>query len=96
MLIVLIINTIVCVLGALGGVVIASGSVISIADMNVAWAGWLLVGALLIPVMFVVSGVGAWLAHWFGPASLTIGLVALPWVYGLLFVAAMLMTFKAM
>ena len=96
MLIIVIINTIVCVIGTLAGVVVASGSVISIADMNVPWAAWLLLAAMLVPVMFAVSGIGAWIMHWWGSANLTIGMIALPWVYALLFVVAMLVTFKTL
>ena len=47
--------------------------------------------ALLVPVAFVVSGVGAWLA---ASAPVMIGLIALPWVYGLIFVICMLVSFK--
>jgi hypothetical protein len=90
----LIINSVVCVAGVLGGVLFASGSVISIANMAVPWAGLLLVAAVLVPVMFLVSGVGAWVAYAYGAAPLQSGLYALPWVYGLAFVVAMLVSFK--
>lgn len=91
----LIINSAVCLVGVLGGALFASGSIISIANMTVPWAGVLLVAALLVPVMFLVSGIGAWVAHSYGAARLQTGLFALPWVYGLAFVAAMLVSFKA-
>ena len=39
----------------------------------------------------VVSGIGVWLA---GSSQVVIGLVALPWVYGLMFVGLMLVSFK--
>ncbi|HET9223948.1 MAG TPA: hypothetical protein VFO07_15660 [Roseiflexaceae bacterium] len=87
----LIINTIVCVVGTIGGLLFAGASIISIANMTVPWREALLVAALLVPVMFVVSGVGAWLA---GSLPLMIGLIALPWVYGLVFVICMLVSFK--
>jgi hypothetical protein len=86
----LIINSIVCVVGAIGGLLFAGGSIISIANMTVPWRGALLVAALLIPVAFVVSGVGAWLAS---STPVMIGLIALPWVYGLIFVLCMLVSF---
>ena len=91
----IIINSVVCVLGAIAGGFFAIGSIISIANLQVAWANWLLVAALLVPVAFVVSGVGAWLASSQGSAQLTIALIALPWVYGLAFVGAMLVSFKS-
>lgn len=57
--------------------------------------GQLAIGAaLLVPVAFVVSGVGAWLADARGATQLAVGLIALPWAYGLAFVAAMLVSFK--
>ena len=86
----LIINSIVCILGAVGGLLFAGASIISIANMRVPWSGALVVAALLIPLSFVVSGIGAWLA----PASLVIVLVALPWLYATAFVLVMLYSFK--
>ena len=91
----LIINTIVCVLGTAAGVLFAGGSIVSIANMTVPWRGALLVGAALVPIAFVVSGVGGWVAYALGYPQLTIGLVALPWAYGLAFVVAMLLSFRA-
>ena len=90
----LIINSIVCLVGAVVGVLFAGASVISIANMQVPWRGPLLVAALLIPVTFVVSGFGAWLAYNWGSPQATIGLIALPWVYGVVFVVGMLASFK--
>jgi hypothetical protein len=87
----LIVNSVVCVVGAIAGALFAAASIISIANMKVAWVGALIVGALLVPVAFVISGIGAWLA---GSSQLAIGLIALPWVYGLVFVVAMLVSFK--
>lgn len=91
----LIINSIVCVIGVLGGIMFAGASIISIANMTVPWSGALVVAALLVPVTFVVSGVGAWIAVAYGITQLAIGLVALPWIYGLIFVLMMLISFKA-
>jgi hypothetical protein len=90
----LIINSIVCVVGAGVGVLFAGGSIVSIANMTVSWAGLLVVAALLVPVMFVVSGIGAWVAYGQGFGQIAIGLVALPWIYAVLFVLAMLVSFK--
>jgi hypothetical protein len=87
----LIINSIVCVLGTIAGVLFAGASIISIANMTVPWRGALIVAALLVPVMFVVSGIGAWLA---GAPPILYGLIALPWVYGVIFVICMLVSFK--
>ena len=86
----LIINSIVCAVGAIVGLLFAGASVISIANMPVPWTGQLIVAALLVPCTFVVSGAGVWLV----PASFVIGLVALPWLYGVAFVIAMLYSFK--
>jgi hypothetical protein len=90
-----IINLIVCVAGAIIGVLFAGGSIISIANMKVPWAGLLLIAALLIPVMFVVSGIGTWIAYGRASQLVVIGLVALPWLYGIIFVLLMLMSFEA-
>ena len=87
----LIINSIVCVVGAIVGGMFALASIISIANMTVPWTGALIVAALLVPVAFVVSGVGVWLV---GSSQVVIGLIALPWAYGLVFVALMLFSFK--
>ena len=91
----LIINSIVCVVGAIVGVLFAGASIISIANMTVPWSGALLVAAILVPVAFVVSGIGAWLADGLGAPQIAIGFIALPWVYGVVFVVAMLMSFKS-
>ncbi len=39
----------------------------------------------------VGAGVGAWVA---GSGSIAVGLIARPWVYGLVFVVSMLVSFK--
>jgi hypothetical protein len=44
--------------------------------------------------MFMVSGIGAWLAYMWGSTQLVIGLIALPWLYGVIFVILMLVSFK--
>ena len=92
---VVIINSIVCLIGAAAGVLFASGSIISIANMTVPWAGFLLVVAMLVPVMFVISGIGAWLAYAWASSPVLISLIALPWVYIAVFVLLMLVSFKA-
>lgn len=91
----LLINTIICVIGILAGVLFAGASLISIANMTVPWRGFLLVAALLIPIMFLVSGVGTWLAYDRVSFSIVISLVALPWLYGGAFVLLMLGSFRA-
>jgi ABC-type multidrug transport system permease subunit len=91
----LIINSIVCVAGTIAGVLFAGASIISIANMEVPWRGLLLVAAALVPVTFVVSGIGAWLAYAWDVTQVAIGLVALPWIYGVIFVLLMLMSFKS-
>ncbi len=88
------INTAASVLGILLGIFIASGSTISIANMQVRWAVGLLLMAWGIPVMFGISGVGAWLVYALAMPQLVLYLVALPWVYLALFVVAMLITFR--
>jgi len=90
----LIINRVVCVLGVIGGLLFAGASIISIANMTVPWSGLLIVAAFLVPVAFVISGVGAWLAYGQGAIQLAIGLIALPWVYGVVFVVLMLISFN--
>jgi hypothetical protein len=91
----LIINSIVCVVGAIVGLLFAGGSIVSIANMTVPWAGMLVVAALLVPVAFVVSGIGAWVASGWGSTQLAIGLVALPWLYAAVFVVLMVVSFKS-
>lgn len=88
------INTGIGVVGVLLGIFLASGSMISIANMRVPWAGALLVAAGLVPIMFAVSGVGAWLVYVFGYPNGIRYLVGLPWAYLVLFVVAMLISFR--
>jgi hypothetical protein len=90
----LIINSIVCAIGAIVGLLFAGASIISIANMNVPWSGLLLVAAVLLPVTFLISGVGAWLANARGYSQLVTALIATPWVYSLGFVVVMLLSFK--
>ncbi len=90
----LIINSFVCLGGTAAGLLFAGGSIISIANLNVPWQQLLLVAALLLPVAFVVSGIGSWLAYTYGFAHLVIGLIALPWLYLLVFVILMLISFQ--
>jgi hypothetical protein len=52
-----------------------------------------LVAALLVPVAFAVSGIGAWLAHHWRWTRTVIGLIALPWVYLTFFIGCMLISF---
>jgi hypothetical protein len=89
-----IINSIVCAVGAIAGLLFAGASIISIANMTVSWSGRLIVAALLVPAAFVVSGIGAWLAASQGAAQLAIGFIGLPWVYGAIFIVLMLVAFK--
>ena len=91
---ILIINSIVCVLGTVAGLLFAAASIISIANMEVPWRGMLLVAALLVPVAFVASGIGAWLSNGRGASQITIGLIVLPWLYAAAFVLLMLVSFK--
>ena len=87
----LIINSVVCLVGAIGGLLFAGASIISIANMTVPWSGALIVAALLVPVAFVVSGIGAWLTS---STSVMISFISLPWAYGFVFVICMLVSFK--
>jgi hypothetical protein len=89
-------NTFISIVGVVLGIFLASGSVISIANMRVSWAGALLLAAFAVPVMFGIAGIGAWLAYGFGALPWINYLIALPWVYLALFIAAMLLTFKAL
>ena len=88
------INTVVSVLGVLVGAFLAMGSVISIANMQISWSGALLVSAMLVPVAFAISGIGAWWAYSLDAYQWVHYLMALPWVYLVIFVMAMLVAFK--
>ena len=89
----LIINSLICLAGAVLGLLFAVGSIISIANMTVPWREWLIGAALLVPVTFVVSGIGAWLAYQHLSTSFAIGLIALPWLYAVIFILLMLISF---
>lgn len=54
------VNTVVSLIGVGLGAFLAVGSVISIANMQVSWAGLLLIMACGVPITFVISGIGAW------------------------------------
>ncbi len=92
-ILVLILNTIFCIIGTLGGVFLASGSIISIANMQVSWAVVLLWMAILVPVMFVVSGIGGWVLFALRATQWLGWMIGLPWGFAVLFVLAMLATF---
>ncbi|MCY7285621.1 MAG: hypothetical protein LH679_19760 [Cyanobacteria bacterium CAN_BIN43] len=91
---IIIINSIVCVLGIAMGLLFAGGSIISIANMTVPWRDWLLGAALLVPVAFVIGGIGAWQADIRDATQLTLGFVAFPWLYVAVFVLVMLVSFE--
>ena len=91
----LVIHSILCVLGLLGGGMLTVASVISIANMKVPWVTALLVAAVLLPVMFLASGLGAWMAYHGHCFRLTLALVAWPWVYTAGFVTAMWFSFDS-
>lgn len=50
------------------------------------------IAGLLAAVACVVSGIGAWLVS---STALTIGLIGLPWVYGVVFILLMLVSFRS-
>nr|WP_044200385.1 hypothetical protein [Oscillochloris trichoides] len=93
-MLILILNTIVCIIGALGGAFLSIGSIISIANMQVPWAVVLLWMTLLVPVMFVVSGIGGWVLFALRATQWLGWIIALPWGFAVLFVLAMLATFQ--
>jgi hypothetical protein len=90
-----IINTLISIVGVMGGIMLASGSIMSIANMStISWAGTLLLMAFGVPVMFGISGIGAWIAYAFAWNQAIPWLIALPWVFLAVFIAAMLLTFQ--
>lgn len=88
------INTVISILGIPLGIFIASGSAISIANMQVPWATSLMIAAFGIPLAFGISGIGAWLVHLFGAPQLIPYLAIMPWAYLVLFIVAMVLTFN--
>lgn len=86
--------TLIHVLGMAGGAFLAIGSVISIANMRVAWAGWLLIMALAVPVVFGLSIIGAWWVYLSHAAPYFSYVVAFPWVFIIAFVVAMVVSFR--
>ena len=91
---VVILNTLVSIAGAMLGSVIASASVVGITNLSrpVPWGTALLVAAYGISVLFIVSGIGAWVMYWLESARWVRYLIALPWVYLILFISALLYT----
>jgi hypothetical protein len=91
----LVINSIVCVIGTVLGLIFAGGSIVSIANMNVPWSGILLIIAVLLPLTFVLSGVGAWIVLGWGFSQVAIGLIAFPWLYVISFSILMINSFPS-
>ena len=92
---VVLVNSVLCLLGTIGGAFFALASIISIANMKSRWAGVLLVAAFGVPITFLVSGVGVWLAENHGSARTTSTLIALPWFWTLLFVIGMVRALRS-
>jgi hypothetical protein len=88
------INTVVSLIGVGLGSFLAIGSVISIANMQVSWAGVLLIMAVGVPIAFAISGIGAWWAYSVSAVQFVTYLMVFPWVYLGVFVGAMLVSFK--
>ena len=86
--------TILHLLGIAGGAFLAMGSVISIANMRVSWVGALLLMAFGVPVMFGLSVIGAWWVYFADSPAYFIYIVALPWVFLVAFIAAMVISFR--
>jgi hypothetical protein len=59
------------------------------------WRSFLLVAALFVPLSFVASGGGAWIANARGSSQLVIGLIAMQWLYLGVFMLLMLVSFKS-
>lgn len=91
----IIINSIVCILGTVIGVLFAGASIISIANMTVSWRDRLLIAAFFVPILFAVSGISVWLAYDRVSLPIVIGLISLPWLYSGVFVVLMLIAFES-
>jgi hypothetical protein len=92
--VVLWVNTVVSLIGIGLGSFLAVGSVISIANMQKSWAGFLLIMAAGVPITFAISGIGGWWAYSANATELVTYLIAFPWVYLTVFVAVMLVSLK--
>lgn len=86
--------TLISVLGVAAGAFLAIGSVISIANMKVSWAGTLLLAALGVPLAFGIAGIGAWWMYFAEAGRFFTYLVFFPWVYLVAFIAAMVISFR--
>jgi hypothetical protein len=89
----MIIGTILCLIGVALGLFLAIGSVISIANMRVFWAPYLLIASFLVPFFFIVGGMTPWILLAFGHETYTVYFMTFPWIFGALFVFSMLLTF---
>jgi hypothetical protein len=88
------VNTVVSLIGVGLGAFLAVGSVISIANMQISWVGFLLIMAIGVPITFVISGIGAWWAYSASATKLVTYLIAFPWIYLTAFVVVMLVSLK--
>lgn len=94
MTLVLIINSIICLLGIVGCFFLVTGSIISISNMTISWAWVLLRLVYLIPTLFFVSGIGSWIAVALGATTLAWWFIAAPWICLGVFITLMLIAFK--
>lgn len=91
---ILCVNTVVSLIGVGLGAFLAVGSVISIANMQLSWAGFLLIMAIGVPITFVISSIGGWWAYSESATQLVTYLIAFPWIYLTVFVVVMLVSLK--
>ena len=81
----------VCKLGVLFESILAMPRIMSIANMAHPLGTLLFLTALLVPVSFIASGIGAWMAKAKGTPTVVSRLVIYPWLYILAFLMVMKM-----
>jgi hypothetical protein len=82
LLLVVIINTVLCVLGILPAFGVQIATVMGGASIGTgALGGVIALAGYIFPAMPIISIVGSWIAYWVGPPWLVMAFMALPWAY---------------
>lgn len=88
MLTLVIVNTVLCLLGIVPCVGLQTAAVMGGASEGGNLGSLIAIMGAAVPLVPVVSIIGSWVAYAFKVRWLTIGMVALPWVYLLVLLAA--------
>ena len=82
LLLIVIINTVLCVVGIIPAFGVQIATVMGGASIGAGAFGSLIaIAGYIFPAMPILSLIGSWIAYWVGPSWLVMVFVALPWAY---------------